>query len=167
MSLLTYISYADDCVIYREIHNDHDNLKLQQDLDNYMSWCENWKMELNSDKYKSMRVSRLNEDPPIYKLNNINFESVKSYRYLGVHLTSALSWKPHIKTITSSANRMLGYLRRNFSTAPVSLKLLLHKTLVRPKLEYAAAVWDPCHANLDQAIELVQNNACRFYPINL
>lgn len=61
---------------------------------------------------------------------------------------------------------MLGYLRRNFSRAPVSLKLLLYKTLVRPKLEYAAAVWDPCHANLHQTIELVQNNACRFILSN-
>lgn len=115
-----------------------------------------------------MHVSRQNEDPPIYryKLQDINLENVTSYRYLGVHITSTLSWNLHIETITCSANRMLGYLRRNFSKAPVSLKLLFYKTLVRPKLEYAAAIWDPSYANLQQTIEIVQNNACRFILSN-
>lgn len=43
---------------------------------------------------------------------------------------------------------MLGYLRRNFAKAPFSLKLALYKTLVHPKLEYAASIWDPVPANL-------------------
>lgn len=61
---------------------------------------------------------------------------------------------------------MLGYLRRNFFKAPSSLKLLLYKTLIRSKLEYACSVWDPCQAKLVTALELVQNNSVRFVLSN-
>uniref|UniRef100_V5IDJ9 Putative endonuclease/reverse transcript n=1 Tax=Ixodes ricinus TaxID=34613 RepID=V5IDJ9_IXORI len=57
---------------------------------------------------------------------------------------------------------MLGYLRRNFYLAPISLKLLLYKTLVRTKLEYAASVWDPGQESLISELESVQNRASRF-----
>lgn len=63
-------------------------------------------------------------------------------------------------------NRILSYLWRYFCKAPVSLEVLLYRTLARSKLGYAAATWDSSHANLDQAIELVQNNACRFILSN-
>lgn len=61
---------------------------------------------------------------------------------------------------------MLGYIRRNFSKAPSSLKLLLYKTLIRPKLGYAAFIWDTHHENLIYSLEMVQNNSVRFILSN-
>lgn len=89
-------------------------------------------------------------------------EKVMSYKYLGVHLTANLSWEKHIEYISNNANRMLGYLRRNFYMAPSSLKLLLYKTLVRSKLEYASSVWDPGLDYLSNTLESVQNRSERF-----
>lgn len=60
----------------------------------------------------------------------------------------------------------LGYLHRNFSTAPSSLKMLLYTPLIRPKLEYASAVWDPATDKLINSLELVQNNSVRFILYN-
>lgn len=62
----------------------------------------------------------------------------------------------------NNANRALGYLRRNFLSAPTSLKLLLYKSVVRSKLEYAASIWDPFTENLISSLELIQNNSARF-----
>lgn len=37
---------------------------------------------------------------------------------------------------------MTGYLARNFLLAPLTLKLVLSRTLVHSKVEYASSVWD-------------------------
>lgn len=86
--------------------------------------------------------------------------------YLGAHLTNNLSWKPHIQYVTTRANCMLGYLKRNFSLAPISLKWILYKILIRPKLEYAASIWDPGHDTLTTALESIQNRSARFILSN-
>lgn len=154
--------FADDCVILREITNEYDISLLQADLNNVSEWCRLWRMELNINKCKFLRVSRSNDNLPVYYLNNVALESTNSYKYLGLHITSKLTWNHHVEYIINQANRLMGYLRRNFSHAPSPLKLLLYKTLLRPKLEYAAAIWDPYHENLIHSLELIQNNATRF-----
>lgn len=113
-----------------------------------------------------MHVSRTNSNHNTYHLNNVPLDSVLSYKYLGVHITNNLSWATHVEYVINNANRMLGYLRRNFSKAPSSLKLVLYKSLIRPKLEYASAIWDPSHANLITSLQLVQNNSARFILSN-
>lgn len=109
-----------------------------------------------------MRISRRSTVNPSYHLDNTALESVSSYKYLGVHITNDLSWKKHIDFITNKANRMLGYLRRNFHSAPSSIKLLFYKTIVRSQLEYASSIWDPHVEILIHQLEMVQNNSARF-----
>lgn len=113
-----------------------------------------------------MRISRGSSLPHTYHLNSKPLASVSSYKYLGVHITSNLSWKLHVEYVINNANRMLGYLKRNFFLAPSSLKLTMYKSLIRPKLEYAAAVWDPSHSSLISLIESVQNRSARFIMSN-
>lgn len=98
-------------------------------------------MELNTNKCKVLRVSRIKTSAvPSYHLNSSILEFVPSYRYLGVHISSDLTWSIRIDSIINNAKQTLGYLRRNFSTAPVALKTLLYQTLVRSKLEYASPI---------------------------
>lgn len=158
--------FADDCVIFREITGPNDAALLQADINAVFEWCNTWLMELNTKKGKFMRVSRKITSLPIYHLNNVLLDSVSSYKYLGVHISSNLPWDTHISHVVCNANRMLGYFRRNFAKSPSSLKLMLYKTLIRPKLEYAASVWDPHHNNLVHSLEMVQNNSVRFILSN-
>lgn len=144
--------FADDCVIFKEITTPQDITTLQADLNNICNWCQQWRMELNISKRKFMRISRSNRCLPVYHLNNISLEATNSYKYLGVHITSNLTWNKHIKCITNQGNRFLGCLRRNFSRAPSPLLLLLYKTLLSPMLEYASAIWEPYHDNLTHSM---------------
>ena len=82
--------------------------------------------------------------------------------YLGVELSSTLSWNDHIGNITTKANKTLGFIRRNLSKCPMNIKRQAYITLVRPTLEYASSVWDPHLQKHIQQLEMVQRRAARF-----
>lgn len=121
-------------------------------------------MRLNTNKCNVTRVSHNSSsvDVPEYIIKHSALESMSCYKYLGVKFTSDLSWHTQVTYITNNADYTLGYLQRNFSRAPSTLKLTLYKTLVRPNVEYASAVWDPGTSTLIQTIESVQNRNARF-----
>ena len=73
-------------------------------------------------------------------------QAVDRYPYLGVSLSENLSWKPHILNITNKANSTLGFVKRNLHHCPQKGKDQAYKSLVRPRLEYGCAVWDPYKA---------------------
>lgn len=73
-----------------------------------------------------------------------------------------MTWNNHINHILASANRSLGFLKRNLRQAPAHLRKLAYTTLIRPKLEYASAIWDPHHSYLITDLEALQNRAVRF-----
>ena len=50
--------FADDCVIYRNIHSLQDCLILQENLDSLGLWEADWQMKFNVAKCHSMRVTR-------------------------------------------------------------------------------------------------------------
>ena len=61
-----------------------------------------------------------------------------------------------------SETRTLCFLLRNLAFASRSTKEVVYKTLVRPKLEYAAPIWSP-HSKLQiNQIEKVQRTAVRW-----
>ena len=73
-----------------------------------------------------------------------------------------ITWGQHVSEISTKATKTLGFLRRNLAFAPWSTKEVAYKTLVRPKLEYAAPIWSP-HSNLQiNQIEKVQKTAARW-----
>ena len=51
-----------------------------------------------------------------------------------------MDWGQHISDISSKATKTLGFLRRNLAFAPRSTKEVAYKTLVCPKVEYAAPI---------------------------
>ena len=77
-----------------------------------------------------------------------------------------MKWNTHIDKITSKANSMLGFARRNLGSAPRKVKIQAYKSLVRPHVEYCSSVWDP-HTNRNiQKIEAIQRRAARFITNN-
>ena len=62
-------------------------------------------------------------------------EAVDHYKYLGVELSSDLNWDFHIAGIIGTANRSLGFIRRNLNKCPENVKEQAYLALVRPQLE--------------------------------
>ena len=51
--------FADDCLIYRQIKSNNDQIELQRDLNLLESWGAKWGMRFNAAKCNIMRVSRI------------------------------------------------------------------------------------------------------------
>jgi len=69
-------------------------------------------------------------------------ERVATFKLLGIHLDTNLSWSVHINNITSKASKQLYFLKQ-LKTAGVPQNHLLHfyTAVICPILEYAAPVW--------------------------
>ena len=84
------------------------------------------------------------------------------YHFICTNHIDNMDWGQHVSEISSKATKTLGFLRRNLAFAPRSTKEAAYKTLVRPKLEYAAPIWSP-HSKLQiNQIEKVQRTAARW-----
>lgn len=135
--------FADDCVLYRPVLYPSDSAILQSDLHLIQTWCDKWLMHLNIKKTVLLSFHRKRSHQTFrYTIFGSEVLSVSTC-YLGINLTSDLSWSSHISHVSNDANRALGYIRRNLKLAPASLKTQAYLTLVRPKLVYAYAIWDP------------------------
>ena len=77
--------------------------------------------------------------------NQQRLEQVQSAKYLGITISDDLDWGQHISEISNKATKTLGFLWCNLAFAPRHTKEVAYKTLVRPKLEYAAPIWHPYH----------------------
>ena len=112
-----------------------------------------------------MRVTRHQHHKQIlfdYTLHNQTLENVQSAKYLGITITDTMDWGQHVSEISSKATKTLGFLRKNLAFAPRSTKEVTYKTLVRPKLEYAAHILSPHSKLQNNQIEKVQRTAARW-----
>ena len=127
--------FADDCVLYRNIHSIQECFILQEDLTSLGQWEADWLMKFNVAKCHSMRVTRHQHHKQIlfdYSLHNQTLKNVQSAKYLGITISDNMDWGQHITVIDSKATKTLSFLCRNLAFAPRSTKEVAYKTLVRP-----------------------------------
>ena len=108
----------------------------------------------------SRKRSRL--APPDLLLCGQQLQKVDTYKYLGLLVSSDLSWSNHISSICSKARKLLGIRYRRFYTHSNSDALFqLYLSHIRPHLEYASSVWCPYKSGEIQALENVQKFALK------
>ena len=104
---------------------------------------------LSTQAYANFKIKR-NPATSLCRLYTV-LENVKMYKYLGVLLTSYLSWSLHVDNISSKWRRLIGLFYHQFYHHTSELNLLkLYMSNVRPHLEYGASVWS--HYLLHSAI---------------
>ena len=135
------VLYADDILLYRPICTSVDYFMLQQDIDSISKWTSIIFMTFNCGKYKFMLVSRKRNNTssqPLY-LNGSLLESVPTFKYLGILLSSDLTWSKHVQSTCSKAGKLIGLLyRRYYQYSDCDTLLQLYLSLIRPHTEYAA-----------------------------
>ena len=123
-------------------------------------------MSFNPSKCSVIRITKGRRKKKVYHssytLYGQKLEVVDSSKYLGVKVTSGLTWSSHIADVAGKANRSIGFLRRNFKQCTKEVKAATYSTMVRPVLDYASSVWD-LHLQSDiKTLEQVQRRAARY-----
>jgi len=130
--------------------NDIDRLKIH--LIHLGKWSHEWLMLFNIDKCNVMHLG-LNNVKAKYEMNGKYLEEVIEERVLGVIILRDLKCSKQCLKAVSMANKGLGMIKRTFSIRDKEVILQLHKSLVRPHVEYSIQAWRP-HYQKD--IDLIQ-----------
>jgi len=93
-------------------------IRTRADYIHSVSTCIGQKcLHFNTNNCKLMLITRKRANslpPPFLTLNGIVLSRVSSYKYLGVTISSDLSWSPHVTNCCNKTHRLMGLLYRCF-----------------------------------------------------
>ena len=121
-----------------------------------------WQMTLNPHKCSIMHISNKRYTVCAkYTMNGFPLNCVSGVKYLGVSISSKMSWSDHIDDICTKARKSLGFICRNLRNCPQYVLSQKYTSLVRPILEYACCVWDPHQRRYIKQLESAQRHVAR------
>ena len=124
--------------------DDSDCDNLQDDLNKLEIWQHEWQMQFNPSKCNIICISNKQRPPQrTYSFCGSKLEQLDSVSYNGITVNSKLKCSEHISSISSKASRSLGLIKKNLWNCPRKVLETAYISIVRPKLEYASASWDP------------------------
>ena len=141
-----------------------DCLSLQVDLSSLADWSSTWKLTFNEKKCSVVHFTRGQSSVILsYSINDTIISSVGSQKDLGVILSADMQWKSHYLFIIARAYKMLGLIRRVFSSVrDVYPKRCLYLSLIRSQLLYCSPLWHPQLLVDVRSLETVQRRATKF-----
>ncbi len=94
-------------------------------------------------------------------MNATKLENIQYFKNLGVTIVSSLKFSQECKDAAGKANRILGFMKRNFSFKNEDVILPLYMRFVRSHLDYAVQFWAPHHAKYIANLEAAQRRATK------
>lgn len=166
-NILKFILFADDTTLLFS-HYDintlvsvvNDELKLVYD------WIVANNLRINLDKTCFVLFGpKIKTDIvyPIIKLNDSTIKREHCVKFLGVIISSNLSWLPHIKLISCKLTKNLGLIYRLRFKFPKFILLTLYNSLILPYLIYCISVWGSAPKCNLYLLILAQNFFVRIY----
>ena len=154
--------FSDDTAPYLTTESEDDSSALQNDINTLLAWETRWDMDFNNSICQVIHVTGPKKTvKTAYILHGQVLESVPCARYLGVDISSGLTWKSHVDRVNANVNRTLGFIRRIIKT-----KMSKVRDATYNSLEYALAVRDPHTRVRISQIEHVQQRAARWTVSN-
>ena len=162
------LKFADDTKLSRRILSDPRSTEtnvseLQADLDDLADWSNNWQMSFNVSKFACVHLGRSNPAHE-YVVNNAVIPSVECHRDLGTKITPSMNHSHQCNVVARDCHRIISWIRRTFVNWNEDIILNLHKSLIRPRLEYAVCAWSPFLARDINLLERVQRRITKMVP---
>lgn len=162
------LKFADDTKLAGRIHSDPRSIEidvadLQTDLDQLTTWSYDWQMSFNVGKFACVHVGRSNPAHE-YVVSNDVIPSAECQKDLGIMITPSMNHSQHCKTVARNCHRIISWIRRTFVNWNKDIIVNLHKSLIRPRLEYAVCAWSPFLARDIDLLERVQRRITKMVP---
>ena len=145
--------YADDIIVLSETKNG-----LQNACNKIANFCQDWSLEVNCKKTKVMFFSangKQNKDEITYQGKTL--EKVKSYKYLGILLTSSGSFTKAKEDLYQRGSKASFKLMKLINSNKLSYNTTMHlfDHTVRPVLLYGSEIWAPL-SNHESAEKIIK-----------
>ena len=128
-------------------------------------------MQFSASKCCVLKISQKHKstDPQV-RMGPIILHPVKTASYLGVKFDSSLSFKAHIQHLVETKGRLFNLFQQLTHCRSVvheHILLRLNKACLRPKIEFASAVWcDASQTQLKQIESLHHRGICQSLGAN-
>ena len=155
--------FADDTKLGNSASAAEKVAELHRDLITIGEWSERWQMPFNLDKCKVMHIGPRNPRTS-YSLLGRDITCTELEKDLGVLISSDLKFSKQCIEVEKKAQRLLGYIKRQFRYRNKEIVLTLYNSLVRPHLEYAVQFWSPTLKKDIEKLERVQKRATKLIP---
>ena len=155
--------FADDQSLWKDIDKNDPNeteSAINQDLETLHSWSLQWLLPFNANKTVYMIFSKRRNKPnfSLY-LGGSQIQEVTSHTHLGLIFQENMSWNLNIDQICKKCSKRVFGLRLIQKLVPRKTLVNLYKTMVRPVIEYACAVYDNLNLYETVRLERIQRNA--------
>ena len=144
------VMYADDTTLFNSVDKASSPLQRQQlcdtlnkDLQMIHEWGSQWLVSFNPSKTQSILHSRSRDSPSQSHLlmHGSPVEQHNDISLLGLSVSSNLSWKTYLQTVSKRASQRIGCLYRASRYLHPQALLYLYKSTVRPLMEHCCHLW--------------------------
>ena len=121
-------------------------------------WCQENNLTLNVNKRRcSWTLGNSRGDAPSIHIEGTAVEKVKSFKFLGVHITDKLKWSTHTDSVVKKVQQRLFNLRRQktFVLSPKTLTHFYRRTIEIILLGCIMARYGNCTALNHKALQMV------------
>ena len=152
--------FADDTKLYGRVRTEEQALSIQSSLESVTKWGNEWQMLFNLDKCKVLHVGK-NNIKHQYSMGGNPLDNVSEEKDLGITVTESFKSSKQCNIAAAKANRILGIIKKSFSSRDPVMLTKLYKALVRPHLEYCIQAWNPYLQRDIDTLEKVQRRATK------
>ena len=116
-NVFNFLMYAEDTTLYCCLEDiDHVNKQavVNQELQKINNWLIANGLKLNTNKSKYMILGKPNKNIPVLQLriNNPNIDEVQNFNFLGLQVSSDITWNLHINEISKKVSRIISVLKK-------------------------------------------------------
>ena len=161
--LLIFLQFADDTTLmYSSPDVNVLNEILEREANKVLMWIHANKLVINLSKTNCMLFSNKRNIPNLnIQLNNSNLDMVSETTFLGVVIDNKLSWKAHVKYVSSKISKSIAILRILRNSFPKNVLRLIYMSFIFSYINYCNLIWGSANKTTLEPLFKLQKKAVR------